>query len=78
MNLQLNTFLRTLQKTEADAARAKIKQRWGEQYPQEQGIGYALPYWSAFADAAIKAGYSADLLVECGLIRKREGEGNGY
>lgn len=70
-------FLANLQKTEADAARAKIKQRWGEQYPQEQGIGYALPSWSAFADAAIKAGYSADLLVECGLIRKRK-EGDGY
>ena len=70
-------FLANLQKTEADAARAKIKQRWGEQYPQEQGIGYALPSWSAFADAAIKAGYSADLMVECGLIRKRK-EGDGY
>ena len=33
--------------------------------------------WSAFADAAIKAGYSADLMVECGLIRKRK-EGDGY
>lgn len=36
-------FLHNLKKPEADAARAKIKQRWGEQYPQEQGIGYALP-----------------------------------
>lgn len=36
-------FISNLEKTEADAARSKIKQRWGEQYPQEQGIGYALP-----------------------------------
>lgn len=70
-------FLHNLKKPEADAAKAKIKQRWGEQYPQEQGIGYALPSWSAFADAAIKAGYSTDLMVECGLIRKRK-EGDGY
>lgn len=70
-------FLHNLKKPEADAARAKIKQRWGEQYPQEQGIGYALPSWSAFSEAAIKAGYSADLMVECGLIRKRK-DGDGY
>lgn len=70
-------FISNLEKPEADAARSKIKQRWGEQYPQEQGIGYALPSWSSLADAALKAGYSAELMVECGLIRQRK-EGGYY
>ena len=70
-------FLGNLQHAKASAAVGTIKTRWGEDFPRLMGIGYALPDWSSLADAAINAGYNAELMVELGLIRERK-DGHGY
>ena len=63
-------FLQNLSRPEADAARAKIRLRWGESFPVEMGIGYALADWSQLSDMAAAKGLSLELMEEMGLIRK--------
>ena len=65
-------FLQNLSRPEADAARAKIRQRWGESFPVEMGIGYALADWSQLSDMAATKGLSLELMEEMGLIRKKK------
>lgn len=65
-------FLQNLSQPEADAARAKIRQRWGDTFPVEMGIGYALADWSQLSDMAATKGLSLELMEEMGLIRKKK------
>lgn len=65
-------FLQNLSRPEADAARAKIRQRWGDSFPVEMGIGYALADWSQLSDMAASKGLSLELMEEMGLIRKKK------
>lgn len=67
-------FLQNLSRPEAEAARTKIRQRWGESVPTEVGIGYALAEWSQLSDMAVAKGLSLELMKEMGLIKKK---GNG-
>lgn len=67
-------FLQNLSRPEAEAARSKIRQRWGESVPTEVGIGYALAEWSQLSDMAVAKGLSLELMKEMGLIKKK---GNG-
>ena len=74
-NFVSNIYLKNLQLPEAKLAVTKIKQRWGDTYPVELGIGFALDNWQQITDAAQKAGYSTDILEEAGVIRKNKNGG---
>ena len=65
-------FLQNLNLPEAKQAVLKIKQRWGDSYPVELGIGFALDSWDQLTLAAQKKGFSTDILLEAGLIRQNK------
>lgn len=70
-------FLQNLTLPEAEPARKKIKERWGDSYPGEIGIGYALPKWDGLLSQAKAKGLSLELMEEMGLIRKKK-DSNSY
>lgn len=49
--------------------------RWGENYIEEMGIGYAPKSWDDLAAFANKSGLSVELMEQMGLVRKRENGG---
>ena len=70
-------YIDNINRPENKAALDYAVSRWGENYVQEMGIGFALNHWTQMSSATIAKGFSVELLEELGLIRKKK-EGSGY
>ena len=66
-----------LQYPENIAARDYAFKRWPEEFCQLIGIGYAGKEWDGLKEYAEKKGYSIELMIEMGLL-KRSGKGRIY
>jgi len=65
-----------LESSEAEAARAYLAKRGlSEASIQAFSIGYAPTSGSALRDAAVKKGFSIEILEKAGLVKRREGSG---
>lgn len=53
-------------------AREYIEGRWGKDYVEETGIGYAPDTWDDLVRFANKSGLSTDLMAEMGLLKRNE------
>lgn len=62
----------------AIAARQYAKNRWGEEYMEEAGMGYAPASGSALYEWARQRGENTDFLFELGLLGKNEQRGTVY
>lgn len=49
-----------------------VKNRWGERYAEEIGIGYAPDSWNDLLQFAQASGLSIELMTEMGLLKERE------
>ena len=61
-----------LQYPENIAARDYAFKRWPEKFCQLIGIGYAGSQWDGLKEYAEKKGYSIELMIEMGLLRRSE------
>jgi len=52
-----------------------VKSRWNDESIDAFGLGYAPDGWKNLLPAAKKEGYKEDLLLEAGLIKKKEKDG---
>lgn len=52
--------------------------RWSEEYVKEMGIGFAPEKWDGLITYASKKGVSIDILLELGLVKKKETTGKLY
>lgn len=62
----------------AAAARSYARNRWGEDYVEEAGMGYARATGDDLVHWARENGERIDLLVELGLLRQSEKDGSLY
>lgn len=62
----------------ARAALSYARNRWGETYVEEAGMGYARATGDDLVHWARETGENLDLLVELGLIRQNERDGSLY
>ena len=62
---------------EAKAAKGYVENRWGKKFTQYYGIGYATERWNSLYEYAEQKGYSIDLMLEMGLL-KRSSQGKIY
>ena len=65
-------FRQNLLKPEHKAARDYIEGRWGREYAEETGIGYAPDTWDDLLHFAQAAGLSPELMTEMGLLKRNE------
>ena len=65
-------FQENLKKEEHKAARAYIEGRWGREYVEETGIGYAPDTWDDLLKFAQASGLSLELMNEMGLLKRNE------
>lgn len=63
-------FRENLKRKDATAARSYIKGRWGDEYAEEMGIGFALNDWHELHNFALNGGLSLDILEELNLLKK--------
>jgi len=64
-----NFYAETLETKEAAQAKIYAEERWGSDYVQEMGIGYAGKGWTGLYDYAVLKGLSIDLMKELGLLK---------
>ncbi len=62
----------------ARAALAYACERWGRDYVEDAGLGYAPDAWDTLARWAKAKGESTELLLELGLLRQKEEKGRVY
>ncbi|NNM86151.1 MAG: DNA primase [Phycisphaerales bacterium] len=68
----MSYFERNLQTSEADPARKYLEERGlTDESIERFHLGFAGEKWTAFSDAAVRAGFSLDVLVNAGLVKKR-------
>ena len=67
----------SMQTESAKAALGYITNRWSKEFAQYYGIGYATEQWNGLAEYAQKKGFSTELMLEMGLL-KRSSQGNIY
>lgn len=68
-------FVQNMALPVADSARKYTIKRWGKEYMQEMGIGFALDKWDDLIEWAKANGISIEMLVELNLVKKRENGG---
>lgn len=62
----------------SEKAKTYVSKRWDDQTCQLMGIGYAKEGWSSLLDYAIEKQLNTDLLLELGLLKKKEDTGKIY
>ena len=65
-------FRENLHKEEYKDARSYIVGRWGKEYVEETGIGFAPDTWDDLLKFAQSAGLSLELMNEMGLLKRNE------
>lgn len=68
-------FVENMKLPAADAARKYCIKRWGKEFMNEMGIGFAMNEWDDLTKWADKSGVSKDMLVELNLIKKKSNGG---
>lgn len=63
-------FRENLKRADAKNVRSYIKGRWGEEYAEDMGIGFAPDDWHDLLNFAQKTGLSIDILEELKLLKK--------
>ncbi|MDR0939942.1 MAG: DNA primase [Mediterranea sp.] len=71
-------FADRLKSAEGEAARAYAESRWGAEYVEEAGMGYAPRGWGALREFASRAGLSTELMLEMKLLKLKEGRDTPY
>ena len=62
-----------LQNSDSIAARSYIDKRWSRKFATYYGIGFAPDSWDGLAEYARKKGFSIDLMLEMGLLKRGQG-----
>ena len=79
LNARVADFYRQQIRTPEGAAAWKYAVgRWGKEYTEEAGLGYAPPTFHALLDWAEARGENTDLLIGLGLLRRKEETGRIY
>lgn len=61
-----------------EKAKKYVIDRWGDSYYQEAGLGFAPNAWDTFLHEAQSKGYSVDVMLGVGLLKKNEDSGRIY
>lgn len=63
-------FRENFKRKDAAAARSYVKGRWGDEYAEDMGIGFAPDDWHELHNFAQKEGLSLDILEELRLLKR--------